>query len=193
MNETTGERGPTADRILHAASRLFYEHGIRATGVNAVAKQAGVTKVTLYAHFGSKDALVTEHLRARDRAWCATLARYLRHRTTPEQRLAGMFEAYEQWTVVDRFRGCGFVNAAVELTEPLHPGREVIEEHKEGIRTELREIAEAAGCANTDEVAEEWFLLLEGAVVRCTLRHDVLPLRQAHEAARRLLPTGETG
>ncbi|WP_017973187.1 TetR/AcrR family transcriptional regulator [Actinopolyspora halophila] len=195
MTDTPSDKRPPAgERILDAASRLFYENGIRATGVNAISERAGVTKVTLYSHFGSKDGLVTEHLRARDHAWRTTLSRFMEDRETPEQRLSGVFDAYEQWTVSDRFRGCGFVNAAVELTEPLHPGREVVEEHKEGIRRELQDIAETAGCADAAEAAEEWFLLLEGAVVRCTLRHDVLPLHRAHEAALRLVrPARETG
>ncbi|NHD18168.1 MULTISPECIES: TetR/AcrR family transcriptional regulator [unclassified Actinopolyspora] len=191
---TGNRRQHTGERILDTAARLFYENGIHATGVNTIAERAEVTKVTLYSHFGSKDGLVTEYLRARDHAWRSTLSRFVENRATPEQRLSGIFDAYEQWTVTDRFRGCGFVNATVELTEPLHPAREVIEEHKEGVRRELQDIAETAGCADAAAVAEEWFLLLEGAVVRCTLRHDVLPLHRAHEAALRLLtPPRATG
>ena len=60
MSETTQER------IISAASRLFYSEGIRAVGVDAVAEKAGVTKKTLYYHFKSKDDLITAYLAARD-------------------------------------------------------------------------------------------------------------------------------
>ncbi|SDO96155.1 transcriptional regulator, TetR family [Actinopolyspora xinjiangensis] len=188
----TGEPGSARQRILDTASRLFYESGIQAVGVNTLAARAGVTKVTLYAHFGSKDGLVAAHLAERDRRWRETLERASAGRETTEQRLAAVFESYEEWTVADGFRGCGFVNAGVELTAADHPGREVIERNKEGTRTWLAEIAEAAGCSDPSDVAEEWFLLLEGAVVRATLRRDATPLHRAHRAALRLLRE-ETG
>ena len=55
----TDEQVPSARaRLLTAASGLFYAEGIRAVGVNAIAARAQVTKATMYAHFGSKDALV---------------------------------------------------------------------------------------------------------------------------------------
>jgi len=46
--------------ILQAASRLFRERGIDATGVADIAKEAGLTHGALYAHFPSKDALAAE-------------------------------------------------------------------------------------------------------------------------------------
>src|ERR1700694_3874708 len=54
---------PPRDRILAAARELFYRHGIRAVGVDAIAEAAGTNKMTLYRHFGSKDDLVAAYLR----------------------------------------------------------------------------------------------------------------------------------
>ena len=45
-------------RILTAAGELFYRHGIRAVGVEAIAQAARTNKMTLYRHFPSKDELV---------------------------------------------------------------------------------------------------------------------------------------
>ena len=45
------------------AEDLFYRHGIRAVGVDAIAEAAGTNKMTLYRHFGSKDDLVAAYLR----------------------------------------------------------------------------------------------------------------------------------
>jgi AcrR family transcriptional regulator len=52
------ERIPPRARILAVAGDLFYRHGIRAVGVDAIAEAAGTNKMTLYRHFGSKDDLV---------------------------------------------------------------------------------------------------------------------------------------
>src|SRR5437763_7425844 len=61
------------DRILAAAGALFYRHGIRAVGVEAIAEAARTNKMTLYRHFASKDELVAEYLRqsaqAADSCW----------------------------------------------------------------------------------------------------------------------------
>ena len=55
----------TRARILDTASRVFYEKGTLAVGVNELAAEAGVSKVTLYRHFDSKEALVAAFLRRR--------------------------------------------------------------------------------------------------------------------------------
>src|SRR5438067_13770268 len=55
------------DALLGATSELTYASGVTRTGVDAIAAQAGVTKRTLYQHFGSKDQLVAEALGERSR------------------------------------------------------------------------------------------------------------------------------
>ena len=57
------EKIPPRERIIAVARDLFYRHGIRAVGVEAIAEAAGTNKMTLYRHFDSKDALVAEYLR----------------------------------------------------------------------------------------------------------------------------------
>ena len=51
------------DRILETACDLFYRHGIRAVGVDAIASEAGTNKMSFYRSFPSKDDLVAEYLR----------------------------------------------------------------------------------------------------------------------------------
>ncbi|MFC7343939.1 TetR/AcrR family transcriptional regulator [Saccharopolyspora griseoalba] len=184
-----GGRSPAAERILTVASQLFYEKGIRAVGVNAIADRAQVTKVTLYAHFGSKDGLVAAHLRSRDARWQAELGERLAAAGAPGERLAAIFDAYQAWAVADDFRGCGFVNAAAELADLDHPARAVISEHKASVAAQLEDAAAAAGCPSPGEVAEECLLLLEGAAVTAALRRDTEPLQRARRAALRLLPS----
>jgi TetR/AcrR family transcriptional repressor of mexJK operon len=49
--------------ILEAAKRLFPQHGFEGTSMDAVAAEAGVSKLTVYSHFGSKEALFIETIR----------------------------------------------------------------------------------------------------------------------------------
>ena len=56
------------DRIFETACALFYRHGIRAVGVDAIASEAGTNKMSFYRSFASKDELVNA-LRARAFRW----------------------------------------------------------------------------------------------------------------------------
>lgn len=191
MDEGAPRTSPAAQHLLTVASALFYERGIRAAGVNLIAARAGVTKMTLYAHFGSKDGLVAAHLRARDQRWRDELQTRLAATSTPREQLLAIADAYRSWAETDAFRGCGFVNAAAELTDPDHPGRTVIAEHKRSVRDRLETIAQDAGCAEPADVAEEWFILLEGATITASIRRDAAPLKRARDMALRLLDAVE--
>lgn len=180
--------GPAAERILAAASGLFCERGIRAVGVNLIADHARVTKATLYAHFGSKDGLVAAHLRTRHARWQAELQERLAAAETSSEHLTAVFDAYQAWAVADDFRGCGFVNAAAELADLDHPARAIISEHKASVQAQLETAVTPAGCAAAGDVAEECFLLLEGAAITAALRRDTEPLQRARRTALRLLP-----
>jgi AcrR family transcriptional regulator len=73
MSVTTDVRAdsesPKRQLVLDAAAKLFMAHGYGAVSMDAVARAAGVSKATLYAHFTSKDQLfatiVGEACRAR--------------------------------------------------------------------------------------------------------------------------------
>ena len=47
-------------RVLDAAARLFAEHGIDATSMDAIAEASGVSKATIYKHWPDKGALCLE-------------------------------------------------------------------------------------------------------------------------------------
>ncbi|MFD6069636.1 TetR family transcriptional regulator [Amycolatopsis lurida] len=49
---------PTPQRILAASRALFAARGYRATSMQAIADQVGITKAALYYHFASKDELL---------------------------------------------------------------------------------------------------------------------------------------
>jgi TetR/AcrR family transcriptional regulator, mexJK operon transcriptional repressor len=56
-----------AQRILEAARQVFLTDGYGATSMDTIAKAAGVSKATVYAHFSSKDRLFSEIIAQRCR------------------------------------------------------------------------------------------------------------------------------
>jgi len=152
------------ERILQAARELFYSRGIRAVSVDDIAEAADTNKMTLYRHFASKDLLVAEYLRtlarAADTLW-EDLARA--HPGDPLAQLRAWVERIAKMMAESGERGCALANAAVELPEKDHPARAVIEEHKTHQREQLAALCRAAGFMNPERIADEIFLLLEGA------------------------------
>jgi AcrR family transcriptional regulator len=159
-------RIPPRTRILAAAAELFYRHGIRAVGVEAIAEAAGTNKMTLYRHFASKDELVAEYLRQ----WASTVDqcwnRFARtHPGDPLAQLGAWLAEMAGHLSAPNERGCALANAAIELAEKDHPARRVIEELKRAQRMRLVRLSEAAGLSEPEMLADELHLLLEGARV----------------------------
>ena len=180
-------RRPGAERLLDAASDLFYREGIRAVGVDTVSERAGVSKRTLYNRFGGKDELVAEYLRRRDEGWNAYLRGATEAVVGPEEKLLAVFEAYEEWLVGEDFRGCAFANAAAEIPDPDHPARVVARRHKEGVRDHLMVLAAEAGFDEPRTLAERLLLLLEGAAATAAMRRSREPIGVARSLAQELL------
>jgi len=164
VSVSANSQTPPRERILAAASDLFYRHGIRAVGVEAIAEAAGTNKMTLYRHFDSKDELVAEYLRRlaanAGRFWDDLAAA---HPGDPRGQLRGWLAAMEAHVVDADQRGCALANAAVELPEKDHPARRVIEEFKGAQRDRLVTLCGAIGIGDPEMLADELFLLLEGA------------------------------
>jgi len=186
------EPGPpptlTRSRILDAAARLFYRRGIRTVSVDQVAEAASVTKVTVYKHFRSKDNLIASCLHMLDDRFFAWFAAQVEAGgADPEARLLAVFDVLDRWFHQRGFRGCAFINAAVELADPLHPAHRAVLAHKDRVRVYFRQLAGAAGVADPGAISEQWMLLSEGATVTALVEDDRDAARRARTAAEALL------
>jgi AcrR family transcriptional regulator len=170
---------PPRERILLVAADLFYRHGIRAVGVDSIAEAAGTNKMTLYRHFSSKDELVAEYLRGLAHQVEGSLQQLeASHPGDPRAQLRSWLKAMGDRLAKADERGCGFCNAAAELPEKDHPARRVIEEFKSAQRNWLIGRCRAAGIAEPEMLADELFLLFEGARVSVqSMGVDGIPAR----------------
>lgn len=183
---------PKARAVLDAASALFYDQGIAAVGVDAVAARAGVTKKTLYDRFGSKERLVVEYLRERDRLWRDDVAAGLAAAgDDPEAQVLAVFDATarstERWSDAAGWKGCAMINAHAEISDPGHPAHAVIVGEKAWQRDLFREVARRAGVVEPDALAADLMLLHEGALVVGGMGVDRRALDRARATAVRLL------
>jgi AcrR family transcriptional regulator len=176
------------DRIMKTASDLFYRYGIRAVGVDTIASEAGTNKMSFYRNFASKDELVAEYLRGAEREsllwWDETLAA---HAGNPRLQVESLFDVLVKFTCEEDSRGCALANAAVEITEPDHPARPVIEKYKADMRRRFRRFAHEMRARDPDELGDSLMLLWEGAYLTRVTMGQNGPVQGAAKAARALI------
>ena len=158
-------QGPVAQaQILDAVDELFYQEGARAVGVDAVAKRAGVNKMCLYRQFESKDGLLLRYLERRNqRFWDYFAESQGKFPDDGRRQLLQFFAEVMERTQQPGYRGCAFVNIAVEFPERDHPARQLVANNKIQLLGHITKLAADAGAADPQALAHSLALLLEGA------------------------------
>jgi AcrR family transcriptional regulator len=162
--ETAGVRPRVRDRIFDTACDLFYRHGIRSVGVDAIAAEAGTNKMSFYRSFASKDDLVAEYLREQQRGfwehWDAAVGA---HPGNPRRQIEALFEAHLV-TVKDKScRGCALGNAAAEIADDEDVLSELVRDFKKEVRRRLRKMAHEMAARDPDALGDALMLLMDGA------------------------------
>jgi AcrR family transcriptional regulator len=174
------------DRLIAATTELTYANGIQATGVDAIAREAGVTKRTLYQHFRSKDELVGSALAALDEPAMNALRSAVDRRIAKGSRpLAALFDVLERTFQQRQFRGCAFLSAGQEMRDADHPVRAAVRAHTDKRRAYIKELVRAEGA--DDVVGDSVVLLVEGAFALAASRRESAALGRARRGAELLL------
>lgn len=157
----TSHNVPPRERILITAHALFYREGIRATGIDRVIAAAGVTKVTFYRHFPSKNDLIREFLEYRHQRWIAWFIEALqRHGNTIE----ALPLALAEWFNDANFRGCAFINSVGELGATMPEVVEISRRHKREMITII--VGLLRPHTNQEHNAQAIALAIDGAIIR---------------------------
>jgi AcrR family transcriptional regulator len=177
---------PTRERIVAAASKLFYGEGIGRVSMDAVAEKAGVTKRTLYYYFRSKDDLVAAYLDGRDQPNLALFRRWFDETEGGiAEKVRGIFINLAASARHPKWRGCGFLRTAAELAHmPGHPAMKVGAAHKKGLESWIRAVIEGEGVVRDGlPLARQIMLLLDGSFAVTLLHRDPSYMETAGEAA----------
>lgn len=152
--------------LIDAAMRVFYKHGFHASSLDDILNEGGISRMTLYNHFKSKDELILAAMRRRDEIFRNKLMKYVESKAkTPRDRIAAVFDFHEDWFTGTEFCGCMFINAAAEFSAAESAPRRLAADHKQEIVRYLRELCDQDGLKNPYDVAEQLNILLEGAIV----------------------------
>ncbi len=176
------------ERILQAASDLFYSNGIKATGVDAIATLANSNKMTLYKHFPSKNDLVVAFLRKRDEDFRAWFIEKINSKTDyPKDRLLAIFDIIREWLNMPEFRGCAFINAAAEFPVEGNPVHQVSAAFYDNLKAYISDLATQCGIQSAESLGGQLSLLIEGAIVSEQMNRHSGAAEQAKQAAKVLI------
>lgn len=168
---------PARDRILATAYRLFYREGIRATGIDKVIAEAGVTKVTFYRHFPSKATLILAFLDLRHRRWMEWFVDALARHAAGSRRRVAVVAAVEEWLTADSFRGCAFINSVNEIGDELPEVYAIATRHKADMVAAIK--ATIPPGPNRTRTAQALGVAIDGAVVQAQYQRDPTPAVRA--------------
>lgn len=178
------------ERLLAAASELFYAEGVNTVGIDRVIERAGVAKATLYNAFGSKDELVRAYLNARHDATKARMSTELARRfATPKERLVGVFEVQGLSFTDPGFRGCAFIRSSAE-SKPGTAVDQAASDYRGWLHALFFDLAQQAGARDPKQLAQQLVLLYDGAGISAWMDRDPSAETAARTVAAALVVAG---
>lgn len=155
---------PAKVKILAVADRLFYSEGIHTVGVDKIIAEAHVTKATFYKHYRSKDLLIVAYVTGRDRQ----AREFLAEKTASLPDAASVLRALADAIIVDAtragFHGCPYINAAAQFSDPDHPVRVAVSEHRAWYRQTLMDLLTSMDHPSPADGADDLLLARDGAL-----------------------------
>ena len=166
------------ETILQKSYEQFYKHGFHDSGVKLLAKQAGITKRTLYAHFGNKEGLIEEVLKYRHQMFMTQLRESFDNSEIKEA--ANVATCYltflKNWTSSKEFYGCMFINACAEYSDAESSPHLIANQHKTEVRQWLLDKFEQLDADNAKQKSDTLFVFGEGIIVAAQTGQDSLGL-----------------
>lgn len=157
----------TREKLIRAGLDLFYKQGFHATGLDQIIEQVGTTKTTFYKYFESKDALALACIQRRDEGWRTKLPQLLKERggEDPIAQLREVWSVWRDWFSNIAFNGCLFIHACSEFPDPNDPCHQAAWANVDALRDIVRSLATEAGLSDPDTFAQEYGLLMQGAII----------------------------
>jgi AcrR family transcriptional regulator len=177
------------EKLFQTAARLFYRHGYRAIGVDTIAAESGIGKMTLYRHYPSKDDLIVAFLRNSDNDFWNYFEQSTNGALTARAKILAFFQALQNYVVSPECYGCPFINVASEYPEVDYAGHQVALAHKQAVRERFNQLAQEAGTSQPQALANALLLLMDGAYMAARMYGGSPnnPAAGVAEAARQLV------
>ncbi len=182
------QNSPVREKILNVASELFYRNGIRAVGVDTVVAESGAAKTSLYRWFPTKDDLVAAFLEREHRDFFAHWDKVAAASgDRPRQELSAHLNWLAAYITGPRYRGCPFLNMAIEFPESGLPGRIVAHKNKSELHRRFLALAKGIKAKSPESLADQLVLLIDGAFANSQVLGKKGPARALADGGEALI------
>lgn len=185
------EKEKVKDRIIRVASDLFYKQGFNSTGINQIIAEADVAIGSLYNHFSSKNELLKVYLIKEEQKWFNGFEEHSSKLAAAKDKIFSLVEYRKKLQKSSKFAGCHFIKISAEIGESNPVISDFVMKHKEKqklmIKNLMIQYSKEGGVVNTDEIVDNVFLLLEGAVVISTINRNTSAFDQTKKIIEGLL------
>jgi len=184
------EKKGAKERIIEAASHLFYFEGYNQTGINQILKDSGSSKDSMYRHFSSKEDIAVTYLSRRHVMWMGNLLDYVKSEKTNKEKLIASFDYLNDWLTEVEFRGCGFQNIICDLPKDQQKIIDQVVLHKNELRDLVHDLLKDGNQYTTEEaeqLGDEILVLMEGAIILSQIQKDTWPIISAKRTCIKLL------
>ncbi|MEV0208625.1 TetR/AcrR family transcriptional regulator [Streptomyces sp. NPDC050788] len=151
-------------RLLNTATRIFYAEGIHSVGIDRIVAEAQVTRATLYRHFPSKEDLVLAYLDQADQAIRGQVEAARASSPSPTEQVRAVAKSITDGIQSAGFRGCAFLNAAAEYSDPTHPIHQAVLAHRQWFLTTVTDLLAQTSEATADAAGRHFIMLRDGAM-----------------------------
>ncbi len=178
------------ERVIEAASRLFYQEGYNQTGINQIISEASVAKASMYQHFRSKEDIAVAYLQERHIRWMGNLNHFVAKKANGKDKLVGSFDYLLHWLEDVDYRGCGFQNIICDIPLDHQKIKDQVQLHKSDLRDWIHKLIKEAYSIPEKEaeaLGDEILVLQEGAIILSQIQKESWPISTAKITAQKVL------
>jgi AcrR family transcriptional regulator len=190
----TRKQSNTKDKIVEAASDLFFEQGYQATTIDHVVERSGVSRPTLYTYFKTKEELCVEYLKERRRIDLDLLRETMRKEKTAKGRFLTVARVTGKTLSSTQYRGCRYFNMISEVADCKSPiakeARLYVDGYREMVKDgvlELKASSPKYKNLSVDRIAETYYLIVSGAIMASQEYRERWPIDRALKEIERLM------
>ncbi|WP_128800817.1 MULTISPECIES: TetR/AcrR family transcriptional regulator [unclassified Streptomyces] len=151
-------------RLLNTATRIFYAEGIHSVGIDRIVAEAQVTRATLYRHFPSKEDLVLAYLKQADQGIRGQVEAARASSPSPTDQVRAVAKSITDGIQSTGFRGCAFLNAAAEYSDPNHPIHQAVLAHRQWFLETVTDLLAQTSEKPAAAAGRHFIMLRDGAM-----------------------------
>ena len=151
-------------RLLNTATRIFYAEGIHSVGIDRIVAEAQVTRATLYRHLPSKEDLVLAYLKQADQGIRGQVEAARASSPSPTDQVRAVAKSITDGIQSTGFRGCAFLNAAAEYSDPNHPIHQAVLSHRQWFLTTVTDLLAQTSEQPAAAAGRHFIMLRDGAM-----------------------------